>query len=144
MNTTENLRAWLRSCPAISNADSFGIDFMGQDPTAFGLYSSPSPIKSRKDILGNIYLEPVQELNYIFLSLFPISKNILQNLENLGFFTEVLNWIYQKNAVVDFPEIAEGTVISIMPTLSPYVFDADSDSGRYQIQLKIKYKPYPI
>ncbi len=39
-----------------------------------------------------------------------------------------------------FPEIAEGRVLSIMPSLSPYVFDADSDSGRYQIQIKVRYR----
>lgn len=140
MNTVENLRKWMRSCPAISNMDSFGVDFMGQDPTQFAIYTSPSAIATQTDILGNVYPLPTQELNYTFVSLFAFSKNILQNLENLGFFTQLLEWIYRQNAIKNFPQIAEGRVLSIMPTLSPYVFDADSDSGRYQIQIKVRYR----
>lgn len=138
--TAENLRLWLRQCPAISNIDRFNVDFMGQDPTEYAIYSTPSAINYKHDILGNVYPAPIQELNYIFASLFAYSRDILQNLQNLGFFSEVLNWINQQNALKNFPEIEDGTVLSIVPTLSPYIFDADSDSGRYQIQLKISYR----
>lgn len=143
VNTAENLRLWLRTCPAISKISRFNVDFMGQDPTEYAIYSTPTAITYQRDILGNVYPSSVQELNYIFASLFAYSKDILQNLQNLGFFTEVLNWIYAQNAIGNFPEIEEGTVMSIMPTLSPYVFDADSDSGRYQIQMKIRYRRKP-
>ena len=138
--TTENLRLWLRTCPAISNIDRFNVDFMGQDPTEYAIYSTPSAINYKHDIVGNVYPDSIQELNYIFASLFAYSRDILQNLQNLGFFSDVISWIYQQNTEKNFPEIDEGTVLSIMPTLTPYVFDADSDSGRYQIQLKIKYR----
>ncbi len=142
INTAENLRFWLRECPAISNVDQFGVDFMGQSPTEYAIYSSPSALNYVRDILGNLYLADPQELNYTFVTLCPFSMDILQNLQNLGFFEQVRQWIMAQNRAISFPEIAEGRVISILPTLTPYVFDADSDSGRYQIQLKIKYHPY--
>lgn len=142
-NTAENLRFWLRQCPAISSIDRFNVDFMGQDPTEYAIYTTPTAMKYSRDILGNVYFNPIQELNYIFSSLFAYSRDILQNLQNLGFFSDVINWIYQQNTKKNFPEIEEGTVLSIMPTLSPYVFDADSDSARYQIQLKIRYRRKP-
>ncbi len=138
--TAENLRLWIRTCPAISSLDRFSVDFMGQDPTEHAIYSTPSAINYKHDILGNVYQAPIQELNYIFASLFSYSRDILQNLQNLGFFSEVLDWINQQNTEKNFPEIEEGTVLSIVPTLSPYVFDADGDSGRYQIKLKISYR----
>ncbi len=142
MNTTENLRMWLRSCPAISQINRFGVDFAGKDPTEYTIYSTPSTIRNRRDILGNVYIDPIQEVNYVFACLFPFSLDILQNLDNLGFFATVTEWIYEQNKAKNFPEIEEGRVMSIMPTMSPYVFDADSDSGRYQIQLKITYRRY--
>lgn len=143
VNTTENLRLWLRSCPAISKMDRFGVDFIGENPVEYALYSSPSTMNYGTDILGNVFLKPVQELDYIFAALFHFSKDIPQNLRNLEFFTDVINWIYKQNVLKSFPEIEEGKILSIMPTLSPYVFDADSDSGRYQIQLKIRYRRKP-
>lgn len=140
MKTAESLRLWLRTCPTISNVERFNVDFMGQNPTEYAIYSTPSAINYKRDILGNVYPSSVQELNYIFASIFAYSRDILQNLQNLGFFADIIEWIYAQNAAKNFPEIEEGTVLSIMPTLSPYVFDADSDSGRYQIQLKISYR----
>lgn len=143
INTTKNLRLWLRTCPAISTIDRFNVDFMGRGPVEYALYSSPTTMDSGIDVLGNVFLRPIQELNYIFQALFYYSKDIPQNLNNLEFFTDVINWIYQQNTMKNFPQIEEGTVLSIMPTLSPYVYDADSDSGRYQIQLKIRYRRKP-
>lgn len=142
MNTTENLRTWLRSCPAISQINRFGVDFAGKDPTEYTIYSTPSTIRNIRDILGSVYIDPIQEVNYVFACLFPFSLDILQNLDNLGFFATVTEWIYEQNKAKNFPEIEEGRVMSIMPTMSPYVFDTDSDSGRYQIQLKITYRRY--
>lgn len=139
-NTAENLRLWLRTCPSISGVNRFGVDFAGKDPTEYVIYSSPATIAYKTDIMGGIHFNPVQELNYVFACLFPLSLDVLQSLENLGFFSGVIDWIYQQNVKKNFPEIAEGRVISIMPTLTPYVFEAGSDTGRYQIQLKIQYR----
>lgn len=143
INTTENLRSWLRECPAISKNDRFNVDFMAESPVQYALWSSPSAIKTGTDILGNVYLKDKQELNYIFQALFYHSKDIPQNLQNLEFFSDVMNWIYQQNMKKSFPEIDEGKVLSIMPTMSPFVYDAKTDIGRYQIQLKIEYRRNP-
>lgn len=140
INTTENVRLWLRSCPSVSNVDRFNVDFMGENPVEYSLYSSPSTITYKTDILGRNYPDPIQSLNYIFQAVFHYSNDIKQNLENLNFFSDVLAWLYQQNAAKNFPQIREGNVISITPTLSPYVYDADADSGRYQIQIKISYR----
>ena len=143
-NTAENLRLWLRTCPAVSNLDRFGVDFMGQDFTEYAIYSNPSPIKTKTDIMGNVYLEAVQELNYLFVSAFPLSLDTLQNLNNLGFFDQMIAWLLHQNVLKNYPEIAEGRVLSILPTLTPYVMDAGGKTGRYQIQFKIRYRPNPI
>lgn len=140
LNTAERLRAWLRGCPAIQGVNRFGVDFMGQDPTEYAIYSVPTQVAYKTDILGDVYPAPIQELNYIFACRQPFSLDILQSLENLGFFAQVMEWIYARNTARDFPEIAEGKVVSIMPTLSPYVFEAGGKSGRYQIQLKLTYR----
>lgn len=140
INTTENLRLWLRSCPAVDRNLRFDVDFMTDDPVQYALWQSPSALTYKTDILGHVYLADIQELNYIFQALFHHSKDVAQNLDNLGFFTEFMNWINRQNVERSFPEIEEGAVLSITPALSPYVYDADSDTGRYQIQLRMRYR----
>ena len=128
-NNTAALRDWLRTCPAILNSARFGVDFAGNSPTEYTIYSSPTTLQSYTDICGDVYFRPIQELNFI-----------LENLSNLVFFNEVIEWVYKQNIVKNFPEIVEGTVISIMPTLSPFLIDAAANVGRYQIQLNVKYR----
>ena len=111
INTTKNLRLWLRTCPAISTIDRFNVDFMGRGPVEYALYSSPTTMDSGIDVLGNVFIRPIQELNYIFQALFHYSRDIPQNLSNLEFFTDVINWIYQQNTMKNFPQIEEGTVL---------------------------------
>lgn len=140
VNNTAALRDWLRTCPAILNSARFGVDFSGNSPTEYTLYSSPTTLQSYTDIWGDVYFRPIQELNFMLKSVRPLSSDVLENLSNLGFFDEVTKWIYRQNAEKNFPEIAEGTVISIMPTLSPFLFDAVANVGLYQIQLNVKYR----
>lgn len=140
VNNTAVLRDWLRTCPAFLDSARFGVDFSGDNPTEYTIYSSPTALKYYTDIFGDVYFRPVQELNFVLASICPLSSDVLQNLSNLGFFDEVIKWVYQQNTVKNFPEIAEGTVISIMPTLSPFLIDTTANVGRYQIQLNVKYR----
>lgn len=140
MNTTENLRLWLRSCPALSEGNRFGIDFLGSNSTEYALYATPTAMTYKKDILGEVRFDSIQTLNYVFACRLPYSRDIQGNQENYDLFAAVVRWIEAQNISKAFPEIEEGAVLSIMPTLSPYVFEAGTDSGRYQIQLAIKYR----
>ncbi len=140
VNNTAELRQWLRTCPAILDSARFGVDFAGNSATEYTIYSSPTTLQSYTDIWGNVYFRPVQELNFILASVRSLSSDVLQNLSNLGFFNEVIEWVYRQNTMKNFPKIAEGAVISIMPTLSPFLIDAAANLGRYQIQLNIKYR----
>ena len=67
-------------------------------------------------------------------------RDVLQALANHGFYDGVVDWIIRQNKEKNFPEIAEGKVISVMPTLTQYLFEAGANSGRYQISCKLKYR----
>lgn len=140
VNTVENIRTWFRSCPSVQPGNRFGVDYLGADPTEYAIYPTPSPLISRVDILGNVIFGPIQTFNFIFASREAYGQAVLQNLANLGFYDEIIAWIYEQNKTKNFPAIREGTVISIMPTLTQYLFEAGSDAARYQIQCKLTYR----
>ena len=140
LNTVENLRTWFRSCPAVNNKKRFNVDYLGSDPTEYTVYTTPSPLNTFMDILGNVVYRDQQTLNFIFASRDSYGSDTLQNLANLGFFDEVMTWIYEQNKTKNFPDIREGVALSIMPTLTQYLFQAGTDSGRYQIQCKLTYR----
>lgn len=138
--TVDALRDWFRECPLLLKGNRFGIDYLSADPTEYAIYMSPSSLATGVDITGEVFVKTVQEQNFIFASREKHSSDVLQALANHGFYDGVISWIIQQNKDKNFPEIADGTVISVMPSLTQYLFEAGANSGRYQISCKMKYR----
>ena len=138
--TVDAIRNWFRDCPVILKGNRFGIDYLSHDPTEYAVYMSPSTLQSFVDVTGEVCLKSVQELNFVFASREKHTSDVLQALANHGFYNGVIEWIIAQNKNKNFPEIAEGTVISIMPSMTQYLFEAGANSGRYQISCKLKYR----
>ena len=138
--TVDAIRDWFRECPAILKRNRFGIDYLSADPTEYAVYMSPSSLTSFVDVTGEVCVKSVQEINFIFASREKHTSDVLQALANHGFYDSVINWIIAQNKNKNFPEIADGSVISVMPSMTQYLFEAGSNSGRYQISCKLKYR----
>lgn len=138
--TVEAIRNWFRECPALKKGNRFGVDNLSYDPTEYAIFMSPSSLASFVDITGDVIVKPIQELNFNFASREKHPSDVLQALANHGFYDGVINWIIEQNKIKNFPEIADGSVISIMPSLTQYLFEAGTNSGRYQISCKMKYR----
>lgn len=139
-NTMVSLRAWLRTCPAIAQTQRFGVDYMREDAGQYALYAAPSTIATRENVLGEEIPQKNQTLNFTFASRVPFGADSIQNAENLAFFQAVTEWIIQQNNERNFPEIAEGRVRSIVPTLTAYAAEAGDDTAMYQIQIRLNYR----
>lgn len=138
--TVDAIRNWFRECPDIQKGNRFGIDNLSSDPTEYAVFMSPSSLQSFVDVTGEVCLKSVQELNFVFASREKHPSDVLQALANHGFYDNVISWIIAQNKEMNFPEIAEGLVISIMPSMTQYLFEAGTTSGRYQISCKMKYR----
>lgn len=140
VNNTEQLRLWFRSCPAILNTNRFRVDFLAENATEYAIYSSPSTINYRENVLGEEVPERVQSLNFIFASKESYGPEVQQNLANLGFYDEVVRWVLEQNSKRNFPEIDPGKVRSIVPTLTAFPVEIGSNCAKYQIQLRLTYE----
>lgn len=146
-SNVKSLRKWFRTCPAISNSNRFRVDYLAENPTEYAIYAVPSALKYHENILGNEVLDDNQTQNFIFASKESYGADIQQNLANLGFYDEIVNWILEQNNKRNFPEWSldvtgweNARIKSIVPTLTAYVAQAGSDAAKYQIQLKITYR----
>lgn len=140
LNNAEQLRAWFRGCPALAPGNRFRMDYLAENPTEYALFAVPSAINYRENVLGEEVPLDIQSVNYIFASKESYGADVVQNLANLGFYDEVVAWILEQNAKRNFPQINEGRIKSIVPTLTAYPIQIGSDAAKYQIQLKITYR----
>lgn len=139
-NNIESLRAWFRECPAIGKSARFRADFLSTDPTEYAIFSVPSSLAYRENILGEEVLEDIQTQNFIFSSKEFYGPDTKQNIANIGFYQTVTNWILEKNARREFPEWDGGIVKSIVPTLTAYPSQVGSSAAKYQIQIRVTYR----
>ena len=139
-NNTENLRAWIRSCPEIAASKYFGADYIGESATEYAVISVPSAFRYRENIWGDRVLLTTQEQNFIFAARVPYGSDVEQNLKNLEFFQKVSNWIASQNAVHNYPEWDNGTVTAIECTNTGAPIQTGPDVARYQFQIRVIYK----
>lgn len=140
LNNAEQLRAWFRGCPVLAAGSRFRMDYLAEKPTEYALYAVPSQLNYRENVLGEEVPADIQSINYIFASKESYGADVEQNLANLGFYDAVVQWILEQNAKRNFPQINEGRIKSIVPTLTAYPIQIGSDAAKYQIQLKITYR----
>ena len=140
VNNTEKLRAWLRTCTSIAQSKYFGADYMGENATEYAVFSIPSSLKYRENILGKRVLRETQEQNFVFAAKIPYGSDVSQNLQNLGFFQDVEAWIRTQNAAGNFPEWDGGTITAIEVTNTGAPMQMGTDAARYQMQIKVTYK----
>lgn len=139
INDTASMRTWLRGCPDVARARAFGVDYL-TDEAGYTLNVTPTALKYRENILGDMVLRETQEQNFVFASREPYGADFQQNLDNLAFFQAVAAWIIEQNNARNFPDWEGGEVTAIVPTLSPYPISMGSAFARYQIQIKVTYR----
>lgn len=142
MPTTNNagaLRAWLRQCPTVERKRLFGADYLA-DNESYSLDVTPTALKYRENILGDMVLRETQEQNFVFASRDPYGAEFQQNLDNLGVMQDVSAWIIEQNNARNFPTWEGGEVTAIVPTLTAYPISMGSAYARYQMQIKVTYR----
>lgn len=140
VNNIEELRKWFRTCPAIVQKYRFGINHVSEKPTEYAIYSVPSSLQYQENVLGERVLRDIQTENYIFASKENYGADIVQNIQVLGWYQDVIAWIIEQNNAGNFPAVADGVVRSILPTLSSYPAEVGSSVAKYQIQIAVSYK----
>ncbi len=140
INNIEELRRWFRACPTLSSTNRFRINYLSESPTEYAIYASPSTIRYRENVLGERRPDTNQTINYIFASKESYGADVQQNLAAMGFYDEVTAWIIAQNSAQNFPQMNEGPVTSIVPTLTAYPAEVGSDNAKYQIQIAVTYK----
>ncbi len=133
------MRAWLRQCPTVERERLFGADYLA-DSESYSLDVTPTVLKYRENILGDMALRETQEQNYVFASRDPYGAGFQQNLDNLGVMQDVSKWIIEQNNARNFPTWEGGEVTAIVPTLTAYPVSMGSAYARYQMQIKVTYR----
>lgn len=132
----ESIRNYMCSCPLLKDGCFLRVDFLGNEPTEYVIETVPTNRIIKRYVDGG----SLREYLFIFASREYYSSDVLQNLENSGFYEDFAEWIESQNAKGIYPDMGRGKSACGIEALSNgYMFDATENEARYQIQCRIIY-----
>lgn len=129
------LRDYVMEYPGLQEG-MFCVDYLGADPTEYCLEAVPCDPVYRKYTDGGC----LRQFLFLFASREFFSADVVQNSANAAFYEDFEQWIRENNEAGTLPDLDGREAISIEVLTSNYVFSADGDAARYQIQLRLIYQ----
>lgn len=133
------LRDYIRTCPHLdtfNNAIKVNVNYLESNADTYSIEEVPIEPILKKYVNG----DSIRQYAFIFTSREPYGVDVLQNIDNSGFYEKFANWIEEQNNNEIFPLLDNGLeVLEIKVTSTGYAFAVTEDTAQFQIQLKLKY-----
>jgi len=135
----DNLRNYIRTChhlDTFNNAIKVNVNYLEPNPDTYSIEEVPIEPILKKYVNG----DSVRQYAFIFTSREPYGADVLQNIDNSGFYEKFATWIETNNNNDIFPLLDNGLEpLKIEVTSTGYAFAVTEDTAQFQIQLKLKY-----
>lgn len=132
----ECVRDFILTFPALDENGCLYVDYLGDQAIDYSVETVPcDPVFKRYTDGGCM-----KQFLFLFASREYYSADVIQCIENLSFYEDFSSWINQKNRSGELPDLDGRDPVSIEVLTGGYAFDADAETARYQIQLRLLYE----
>ena len=132
----ESIRDFIMQFPQLKD-DALLVDYPGNSPIEYTVEPVPCSPVIRKFIDGSCE----KQFLFLFASREAYSDDVNQCIENLSFYEDFSDWIYEQSDNRKFPILSGNrTVTELEIVTGGYQIYADTNTARYQIQLRLIYK----
>ena len=133
------LRDYIRTFECLetfNNAIKVNINYLEENPDTYSIEEVPIEPIIREYING----DSIRQYAFIFTSREPYGIDVLQNIDNSGFYEKFANEVEEKNKNGILPLLDNGLEpLSIKVTSTGYAFAVTEDTAQFQINLNLKY-----
>lgn len=113
------------------------VDHLGGEPVEYTVEPVPCNPIYKKYADGGC----IKQFLFLFASREYYSADVNQNIENHSFYEDFSEWIYELNFNETLPDLgSDRTALGIEILTGAYQLSADSNTARYQIQLRLIYE----
>lgn len=132
----DSIREFMKKCPLLKSGRKINVDYLSSNPVEYSIDSIPSDTTIKTYVDGG----KVKQFVFTFSSKEYYGSDVLTNIENSGFYEDLQYWFEDSSKRLDLPILSNGRESMYIETLSSgYLFQADEDKARYQIQLRLVY-----
>ena len=138
MKIIESIRKYIGELDCLSSLGKvININYLADDSDSFSIEEIPSNPILKKYVDGS----SVRQFQFVFSSREPYGPEILQNLENSGFYEDFANEIENRNKNGLLPLLEDPLEsLEIRVESTSYIVSVTEDTGMYQINLRLKYR----
>lgn len=132
----ECVRSYILDFPELKNG-CFLVDFLGNQPVEYVVETVPCDPIFKKYTDGSC----MKQFLFMFASREFYNEDVSRCLENNMFYERFADWITERNFNGILPHLGdERCPVSVEVLTRAYAFDADTNTARYQIQLRLLYE----
>lgn len=135
----DSLRDYMRNLTCLdtfNNAIRINVNYLEPNTDTYSIEEVPVDPILKTYVNG----DSIRQYAFIFTSREPYSVDVLQNIDNSGFYEKLAEEIESNNNKEKFPILGEGQeCLEIKVTSTGYAFAVTEDTAQYQINLRLKY-----
>lgn len=132
----ESIREYFLDCPYLEDDVRLSVDFLGDQPLEYGIYSEPISPTIKKYVDG----DELKQFGFIFTTRNYMSGDLVTQLENSAFFDDLIEWIQEQNHKEIYPDLeGERYPTKLEIVTNGYLSSAETGSSQYQIQMRLVY-----
>lgn len=132
----ESVREFIMKFPKLKDG-ALLVDYLGNSPIEYTIEPVPCNPVIRKFIDGSCE----KQFLFLFASREAYSDDVNQCIENLSFYEKFADWICEQSDNRNFPNLGENRTVTELEILTGgYQIYADTNTARYQIQMRLIYR----
>lgn len=135
----DSIRNYMRNLKCLdtfNNAIRVNVNYLEPNVDTYSIEEVPIDPILKKYVNG----DSIRQYAFIFTSREPYGVDVLQNIDNSGFYEKLADEIEINNNNEIFPLLDNGLEpLEIKVTSTGYAFAVTEDTAQFQIQLKLKY-----
>lgn len=135
----DSLRNYMRNLKCLetfNHAIRVNVNYLEENTDTYSIEEVPIEPILKKYVNG----DSIRQYAFIFTSREPYGVDVLQNIDNSGFYEKLANEIEGNNDNDMFPVLDDGLeALEVEVTSTGYPFVVTDDTAQYQINLRLKY-----
>lgn len=135
----DSLRNYIRSFSCLetfNNAIRVNVNYLDSNADTYSIEEVPTQPIVKKYVNG----DTIRQYDFVFTSREPYGSDVLQNIDNSGFYEKFADEVESKNDNGILPVLENNLEsLEIRVTTTGYAFAVTEDTAQFQIQLKLKY-----
>ncbi len=131
------VRSYIMKCPhLVEFHKGVNINYLSDKVTSYMIEEVPANPIVRRYVNG----DTIRQALFIFASREAYGSDVLQQLDNSGFYENLFTWFERQTRQGILPILEPNQqALKIEATTCGYAFDTEMDRARYQIQFKLEY-----